>query len=185
MTKSSKRPVPHLPRAWWRRILTDEGGTATTETVIMIPMYVIVWGCIVYVTNHFQNTIELRARIRRDTWAYAYTACEDRPGTGTTLDLSRGLVPDASGSTDGGEGAASGGGSVAMIGGVVDNILSYIPGLNFQTLRGHRADFRTPRPAVIGGGTLAVSADLTMLCNEKPQGALSFIVDAVKSAFGF
>jgi hypothetical protein len=33
----------------------------------MIPMYVIVWGCIVYVTQHFQNTISprWRARLRR------------------------------------------------------------------------------------------------------------------------
>jgi hypothetical protein len=187
LSEGQKGRVRAARHGLWRRLLSDERGTATTETVIMIPMYVIVWGCIVYVTNHFQNTIELRSRIRRDTWAYAYGACQDAPSTGTSMSLSRGIVPDPSGSSGDPEGGARGGGSVLGGGvvGAIDNILSYIPGLNFQTLVGSRSDFRTPRPAVIGGGELRVAADLTLLCNERPQGALSFIWNAVRSAFGF
>lgn len=180
----SRLPRPALTRSgrsWWRALLSDEGGAATTETVIMIPMYAIVWGCIVYVTNHFQNTIEMRMRIRRDTWAYAYTACTDEPSTNTNFDPpSRGIVPDPSGTTDGGA-SASGGGAIAGI----DDFLSYIPGLTFYTLVGRRDDFTTTRPDVIGGGELHLAADLTILCNERPQGVFSAIVSLVGSIFGF
>jgi hypothetical protein len=168
------------------RLLADERGAATTETVIMIPMYVIVWGCIVYVTQHFQNTIELRARVRRDAWAYAYGACQDPPGTNTSIATSRGLEPDPTGETGDPEGSARGAaGSLGGAFGAIDTIISYIPGLNFQTVVGSRSDFRTRRPAVIGGGELTVSASLTLLCNERPQSALSFIWSAVRGAFGF
>jgi hypothetical protein len=176
----SRSLIGAKPSSWWRKLLADEGGAATTETVIMIPMYAIVWGCIVYVTVHFQNTIEMRMRIRRDTWAYAYTACQDEPDTGTNLDPSSGIWPDDSGTTDGGS-SASGSGALAGI----DNILSYVPGLTFTTIRGNRADFHTPRPDVIGGGQLTLAADLTILCNEQPKGVLEMIVDIFKSAFGF
>lgn len=178
-------------RSWCRRLLEDEGGTATAETVIMIPMFVIVWGCIVYVTNVFQGTIEMRARIRRDTWAYAYTSCEDRPETGTDLDTSRGIIPDptgagaeAEGAARGGAGEASGGGISGMVG-MLDDILSYIPGLNFESLEGHRNNFSVERPAVIGGGSMTMGADLFILCNEEPTNVFSFVIDAVRSAFGF
>lgn len=174
---------------WWRRLLDDEEGTATTETVIMIPMFVIVWGCIVYVTNVFQGTIEMRARIRRDTWAYAYTSCEDRPETGTDLDISRGIIPDPTGGAA--ESSATGGASTGSSGGVgdlvgmVDNILSFIPGLNFESLEGHRNNFTVDRPAVIGGGSMTMGANLVILCNEQPDDVFSFIISAVRGAFGF
>lgn len=170
---------------WIRRLLADEQGTATTETVIMIPMFVIVWGCIVYVTQVFQATIEMRSRIRRDTWAYAYNSCEDMPDTGTTLSTSPGFIPDSTGAGSDAEGAASGGGGVISILGAVSTIMSYIPGLNFESLEGSRSDFRVERPAVIGGGSMSMGADLTILCNEQPQGVISMLVDAVSSAFGF
>lgn len=171
---------PARPRSWWRALLSDERGAATTETVIMIPMYAIVWGCIVYVTNHFQNTIELRMRMRRDTWAYAYTACTDRPATNTDLRDAPGLVTDPSGTTDGGE-SASGAGAIAGIA----SIMNYIPGLNFTTVEAERGDFSTERPAVIGGGELPVRANMTLLCNERPKGVFEAIVDLVKGIFGF
>ena len=63
--------------------------------------------------------------------------------------------------------------------------MSYIPGLNFESLEGSRNDFRVERPAVIGGGSMAMGADLTILCNEQPQSVIGMLVDAVSSAFGF
>jgi hypothetical protein len=167
-------------RPWWRAILDDTRGTATTETVIMIPVFAMVWGCIHYVTVHFAATHEMRSRLRRDTWAYAYTACEDEPDTPTDYTESRGLLPDPE-NTHGEVEGAGGGGALAGI----DNFLSYIPGLNFTTLFGERDDFHTPRPAILGGGQMELAADITILCNERPQGVLSAIFDLVRSAFGF
>ena len=106
--------IAPLPKTWIRRLLADEEGAATTETVIMIPMFVIVWGCIVYVTQVFQATIEMRSRIRRDTWAYAYNSCEDMPDTGTNLSVSPGFIPDSTGAGSEAEGAASGGGALRI-----------------------------------------------------------------------
>ena len=175
---------------WWKRLLDDEGGTATTETVIMIPMFVIVWGCIVYVTNVFQGTIEMRARIRRDMWAYAYTGCEDMPSTGTALDTSRGIIPDptgagaeADGAARGGAGTAESGGASGIIG-MIDDVLSYLPGLNFESLEGHRSDFRVTRPEVIGGGSMSMGASIFVLCNEVPTNAFELIIDQIGAAFG-
>lgn len=184
-------PNTRRKETWWKRLLADEGGTATTETVIMIPMFVIVWGCIVYVTNVFQGTIEMRARIRRDMWAYAYTGCEDMPSTGTTLSTSRGIIPDPTGAGPGAESAGRGGaatgsaGGIGGLAGILDTVLSYIPGLNFESLEGNRSDFRVERPSVIGGGSMSMGADMFILCNEVPTNVFSFIIDAVRSAFGF
>jgi hypothetical protein len=185
-------PTRRSARSWIRRLLDDEAGTATTETVIMIPMYVIVWGCIVYVTNVFQGTIEMRARIRRDTWAYAYTSCEDRPETGTDLDVGPGLIPDpgagseAEGAATGGAGTAAGStGGLAGLVGMVGDVMRFIPGLTFESLEGHRRNFSVERPAVIGGGSMTLGANLVILCNEEPANVFTFIVDAVRSAFGF
>lgn len=175
---------------WWSRLLLDEEGAATTETVIMIPMFVIVWGCIVYVTNVFQATIEMRSRIRRDLWAYAYTGCEDMPETGTNFTEGRGFIPDdpSGAGSDGAarDGAATGSdGGIGSMVGMVDDILSYIPGLSFRTYEGHRSDFRVERPEVIGGGTMNMGANLYLMCNEVPSNIFEFVINAVRSAFGF
>lgn len=181
--KHRRSPAPAgVRQPWWRRFLADTRGTATTETVIMIPVFAIVWGCIHYVTVHFAATHEMRSRLRRDTWAFAYTACQDAPSTPTDLtNRSRGLLPNDPEGTAGTVEGGSGGGALAGI----DDILSYIPGLNFETLVGTRSDFHTPRPAILGGGQMDLAADITILCNERPQGVLSAIFDMVRSAFGF
>lgn len=189
MSKQQKSRLHRPSRSFWRALLADERGTATTETVIMIPMYVIVWGCIVYVTNFFQNTIEMRSRLRRDTWAYAYTGCSDRPSTDTNLpDPSRGILPDTTGGAF--ESSSRGGASTGEAGGVggllgaLDGLISYVPGLTFRTLVGDRRT-GVDRPNVIGGGRLNMTANFTILCNERPQNVFSAIISLVRDAFGF
>jgi hypothetical protein len=141
-------------RGFVRRLLADTRGTATTETVIMIPMFAIVWGCIFFVFTFFQRTITMRSLTRGHTWAYSYVGCSGT-GPGTNLSTGSGGGIGSSGSGDG-------------------DIDSIVQGLfALQTGTGTRHTSLT-RPRVIGGGTMQLSDAEYVMCNDVPRGVLDY-----------
>lgn len=150
-----------------RRLLVDTRGTATTETVIMIPMFAIVWGCIFYVFTFFQRTITMRSLTRGHTWAYSYVGCTGS-APGTQLDRQGGtLIPSTS--TSSGDGG-------------VDSIISGLFGLS----TGHGSRNTTvARPQILSGGSLPIRDELSVLCNDVPAGMGSYLVDFAGRLLGF
>ncbi len=150
-SKSAARPR----RSFVRRLLADTRGTATTETVIMIPMFAIVWGCIFFVFSFFQRTITMRSLTRGHTWAYAYIGCSGT-GPGTTLD-----------STSASQSISSGG-----IPGIVDGIIGAL--FEIRVGHGHRtATVHAPR--VTGGDTMNLTDDNYVTCNRVPATRGSYL----------
>lgn len=155
-------------RGFVRRLLADTRGTATTETVIMIPMFAIVWGCIFYVFTFFQRTIAMRALTRGHTWAYSYIGCSGS-ATGTTLSREGGsVIPSTTGSSSGDSG--------------VDSIVSGLFGLS--TGHGRRSS-QVSRPRVLGQGTIDIRDELYVMCNDVPAGMGSYLADFAGRLLGF
>lgn len=148
-----------------RRLLADTRGTATTETVIMIPMFAIVWGCIFFVFTFFQNTIRMRSLTRAHTWAYSYVGCSGS-GPGTTLERQGGSIISAVSSGDGD----------------VDGIISGLFALS--TGHGSRTS-SVARPAVLGTGSLQLRDGLWVLCNDVPRGMGDYLVQFASRLLGF
>jgi len=146
-----------------RRLLADTRGTATTETVIMIPMFAIVWGCIFYVFTFFQSTITMRSLTRGHTWSYAYLGCNGS-GPGTNLGTSGATAIQRSSAPA-----------------IVEEIIAAI--LEMRWGHGSRTT-STARPRVIGGGSITMSDELWVMCNRVPRGNLSYFGDLVSHFLG-
>ena len=59
-----------LPRPL-RALLRDERGSVMTEAVVMLPFFVLVWGCIIYVSQLYEKGIETQAVARECAWRHA------------------------------------------------------------------------------------------------------------------
>jgi hypothetical protein len=162
-SKTSK-PAGRASTSFVRRLLADTRGTATTETVIMLPMFIIVWGCIFFVFVFFQRTIEMRSLTRRDTWLYAYTSCETNPGGGTELS-----APDEARPID--------------LGSMASTVMRFLPGFTIGRSSGARTA-SVSRPQVLGGGSIGLRDRMWVLCNEQPASVLSTVIDLAREFVG-
>ena len=161
---SSSTDSKRKGRSFVRRLLADTRGTATTETVIMIPMFAIVWGCIFFVFTFFQRTITMRSMTRGHTWAYSYVGCSGS-GPGTTLETQGASQISRSGIT-----------------GIAETILATI--MQIRVGHGHRTT-STARPRVIGSGSISMTDDLHVMCNRVPRSIGGFLSDFAGSLLGF
>ncbi len=136
-------------------LLRDVAGHATTETVIMIPIFVAIWGGIWYTQQRHHKAIAMAQLTRAHVWAHAYDACE---GDGGSTDIRPAPSSDA-----------------GFVGGVVDLLFGsgLIPGMRFSEIEGERST-SIQRPAVLGEGSVEMRHNLLLLCNEQIQGDRSF-----------
>ena len=132
-------------RSFLGRLLRDVLGNATTETVIMIPAFVIIWGGIYYTYLRHERYISMSQFTRADVWAHAYSACEDRRGDTTISNYDS----DSEG----------------FISGIVSTAMSVMPGFHFDEIEGQRTR-SAQRPAVLGEGSAHMGHNLVVLCNE-------------------
>ena len=137
-------------------LLRDVAGTATVETVIMIPFMVGIWGGIWYTHQRYRKAVNMTQYTRAHTWAHAFNACD---GSST-------------GSTSISTGGYSGEGAIA---GTVDLLFGsgIIPGFNFDEIEGRRQT-SVERPAVLGEGAVSMEHNLVIVCNEQIQGERGF-----------
>jgi hypothetical protein len=132
--------------AWLREV----AGHATAETVIMIPVFVVIWGGIWYTHQRYRKAINMAQLTRAHVWAHAYGGCEGSPPGGTTIGEH----------TDDRDGFF----------GVVDFAIGsgILPGFQFDEIEGRR-DTSLDRPAVLGEGRVTMGHNLVVLCNERTQ----------------
>jgi len=173
--RSVKKPLAKTTttRRTLRDLLRDERGSVMTEAVVMLPFFVIVWGCVIYVSQLYEKGIETQAVARECAWRHAKDNCE----TETRCAIEGGLDP----SRDYGSGdatsieAAEGSGGPGFLGaGFLTNIL-------FGADATATATDSTRKPEVIGGGDAALTGKMGLACNEKPSGDLG---EVISSAWG-
>lgn len=129
-------------------LLADEQGTAMTETAIMLPALILIWGGILYAFTLANSIITMNAQLRRDAWTYAYSGCEgDQPSE-----------------SDFSESSFDGGGDIPDL-----PILSTLMNLAFDENYSNRQG-STTAPTVIGGATNEFSTQQLWMCNEDRSG---------------
>lgn len=159
-----KRATPGTPQKLRRPgvlgWLRDAAGHATTETVIMIPVLVAIWGGIYYTHGRYQKAIHMAQFTRAHVWEHAFQGdCGDRGPRSTQTEFSSG-----SDSRDG------------FIDGLMDLMFGsgLIPGFRFEEVEGtRRTSFE--RPAVLGEGSANMGYNVVVLCNETTQSDDSFL----------
>ncbi|MDW8247419.1 MAG: hypothetical protein RMJ84_12690 [Sandaracinaceae bacterium] len=128
---------------WW----LDDRGTATVETVIMIPVFLIVWAGVYHFFTAGRNLANMNSALRTDSWQRAYDGCDSSPRPQTRLE-------SRPGNGDGG------------LFGAVMNLVGSVVGLEeFSASR----ETSINRPRLIGGGATRFRNRLTWMCNEEPD----------------
>ncbi|HEY8428457.1 MAG TPA: hypothetical protein VIL20_08795 [Sandaracinaceae bacterium] len=150
------RPAKKLRKRGWLGWLRDVAGHATTETVIMIPVFVAIWGGIWYTHGRYRRAINNAQFTRAAVWTHAFDGCEGGSPNSTELG-------DRSDNRDG------------FIDGAVSLLFGsgIIPGFQFDEVEGRRfADI--DRPAVLGEGNVRMGYNVVVLCNERPASDVGF-----------
>lgn len=154
--RPAQKPSKKLRRRGWLGWLRDVAGHATTETVIMIPVFVAIWGGIWYTHGRYRKAINMAQFTRAHTWQHAFEGCEGSPSGSTS-------IGDRADSRDG------------FIDGAVGLLFGsgIIPGFQFDEVEGQRST-SIERPAVLGEGSASMGYNVVVLCNERPQRDGSF-----------
>lgn len=147
------------------RLLEDERGAAMTETAIMLPVLILIWGGILYAFTLAQQIVEMSVRTRADAWTYSYGSCQDEP---SNTDI-----------TDGQYSAASEGDTSADVP-FGDRIMNL-----FLTQFHANRHGEATAPTQIGGATNEFHHDEAWLCNENLDNTVYNVTDMVSNIVGF
>lgn len=160
------QPKHKLKKRTFFSLLRDIAGHATTETVIMIPVFVAIWGGIWYTHQRHRLAINMLQQTRADTWQHAFEADCGGPSGTTRIQASDQDV---------------GGGFVT---GVTDLLFGgALLGMRIDEVEGRRSG-SVQRPAVLGEGTANYETNLVIMCNEQTQGERGFWEVAWAMFFG-
>ncbi len=118
----------------------------------MLPFFIAVWSCIIYVHNAYAEKVKLMARNRACVVTYAFDACRSVP-------------PGCSFSTgpSGGEAPGEVDGFVGALGSFGSGLLSAVTGSSVSS----RMTSTVSKPRVLGGGGTSVLAGHSMQCNTR------------------
>ncbi len=144
-----------------RRLLRDEEGHATAEAVIMLPFFILVWGCIIFVSQGYERAIDVGAKTREHAWAHVMDDCDRAVGSGT--EVSDATNPPL--------------GPLGDLFDMIDEILEFLPLVGDiwpgfvneerQFVRRSSVD----KPTVLGGGSQRVGHTIILMCNEEGSDA--------------
>jgi hypothetical protein len=165
--------VPRRRRSL-RDLIRDERGSVMTEAVVMLPFFILVWGCIIYVSQLYEKGIETQATARECAWRHAKDNCEgdSRCAIAGGLDPSRDY---GSGDASAIESAEGSGGPGFLGDGFLTNIL-------FGADITATSESTTRKPELIGGGDAQIVGKVGLACNEKPRGDLGEVISSAWSA---
>lgn len=158
-----------------RDLVRDEEGHATGEAVIMLPFFILVWGCIIFVSQGYERAIDVGQKTREHAWAHVMDDCGRPVGSGT--EVSDATNPPL--------------GPFGDLFEMVDEIIEYLPLVGEywpgfvieerQFVRRSAVD----KPTVIGGGRQRVGHTIVLMCNEEPTDVtLTELADYAWGIFG-
>ena len=146
-------------RSFLSRLLGETEGAAYLEAVVMMPFFIIVWGCIVYVHNYFEADRALSTRTRACMWQYASDGCGRLPVECQHLVVARAGVIDTAEIPD-----ASSYEAFAE--------LPFVRALTHAVIGSYwsvSSRSRVQRPPILGGATTAVHSMYALPCNAVPE----------------
>lgn len=148
--KQPRRPLKIRKFGGIIGLLQSVAGNATTETVIMIPVLVVLWGGIWYTHGRYRKAVNMAQYTRAHIWQHAFASCEGSPPGRTTIST----------------GGFSGDG---FIGGATDLLFGGVL-RRFQIDEVEaRRDTSIDRPTVLGSGSVGMEHHMWVMCNETIQ----------------
>ncbi len=152
-------------------LLRDKQGAAYTEAAIMLPLFILVWGCVMFVHSGFMHAIDQGSHARQATWAEVMENCEGGGGEDAT-DPFLGPVGDILLRID-------------RLIGMIPFLGDYWPGMVVEERKFTNTTSVT-QPGVLGGGTATAGHHLILSCNERPRPDLTVagMVGRAWSLFG-
>lgn len=156
--------------AMLRALLRGERGAVFAEAVIMLPFFLILWGCILWTHSYYFTRVQLSSRTKGCSWYFANHACEGALPAGCD-----GVTATTGGPINPATAPSGALSSLAsfMNSGPFGSIIQAVLGSDAQ-LRGSVA---LTRPTVLGGGSVNVSWNNTVMCGTKPQTPDEFFGD--------
>jgi len=142
-----------------KSMLWDTRGAAYTETLIVLPVFIVVAGCLFFAHQTYQSSIATAATNRSNAWGYVMDGCQGGgPAGSETRETHEGL-------------------GVAAIGrvlGMFDRIRAVFPSsvrrlfpkLSFSEKELTMFD-SIAAPTAAGGGEITISQNITLMCNEE------------------
>lgn len=142
-------------------------GGASLEALIMLPFFFLVWGCVFFIHQLFEQQILVNENARTCAWDRMSGGCS--APTSPACNFSSGPeIPDSE--LEGGVGP-----------GQVDNIDGHLRdfvidfrgtfGPAFRPVFGAQKQTQVTRPRQMGGGERTVRAGFSEMCNDRPNGA--------------
>lgn len=151
-------------------LLSDRRGAAMGEAVIMLPVLILVWSCILYVHFGFRDAQRNQVTLREAAWTHGFGGCHSSPAAPTVID-------------DGGQfdGESAGG-----IGGLAEALQWLTTSLFMIDEFGASREVTIARPQQLGGGDRTMSWGMLMLCNEDPdESSIDDIASSMLFGLGF
>ncbi len=125
----------------------------------MIPFFIMVWGCVIWASQSFENEIDLAAKTREHAWQHAMNNCNGPSGASDGTQVT----------------SYSGGGimgAVSEVTSLIDQVIGLFsfasewPGLSFDEHEYVRQGV-VPSPEVAGGEDRQTYYHDVLMCNEE------------------
>lgn len=130
-------------------------GAAYAETVVMLPFFIAVWTCMIYVHKAYSTKLYVMAENRTCVVGYAFEACRRAPpgcpNVRHGVDTNLGERPSSLDSLQG------------LLGGVGNSLL----GALFGESASSRSTRNVDKPRLLGGGSTQALAGHVMACNTE------------------
>ncbi|RLB49279.1 MAG: hypothetical protein DRJ42_21395 [Deltaproteobacteria bacterium] len=142
-----------------RSLLRDTEGHAMTEAVIMLPVFIIIWGFIVWASQVYENQLDLVAVTRDHAWQHAMNDCHGAVPPGTSFrPASDASIPGLSGLSSTLDGLIN----------MIPIFEEYWPGLSFDEDE-YQREGNVPAPEVTGADDQRTVHRVVLLCNEDQE----------------
>lgn len=163
------------PQTKNRSLMSDERGAAMVEAAIMLPVFIIIFASVMYMSRKYETGIRMQERARHCAWLRSKSACEADAPSGCTIseddDMSNSQFSDVTSSNNVDTSDIDSANSDAGFGG---DLMDMILGDAVMA----RQESSITLAGVLGGGTQAIKGELLLSCNEKTKDNLGAVIES-------
>lgn len=151
-------------------LLHDERGAAMVEATIMLPVLLLIFGSVMFMSKKYETAVQKQETARHCAWVHAKNNCEGDAPSGCSVSEGNDEMDTSPFTTDQDVQNASNNDDSGFLG----DIMSFILGdATTATASG-----TVTAPNVLGGGNTNVSGRLALSCNEKVKHNLGEAISA-------
>lgn len=175
------RPVSPVEGQGLRGIIASllplgDQGAATTEAVIMLPFFILIWGGLLWIVQAYNAKIRAGILARDCGWTYAQSGCDEVPPQCSETPVDIGAADGGDSSTRSELTSALDSTGIPILGGLISGI--------FGNLQLATRYYDVSRPRVVGGGQFRATGQFAILCNERPRTIGEIAMDVLCDAAG-